>query len=159
MVQKWGKVGKSGSTKRKGGVDVFGSYQHSLDTKGRLFIPAKMREELGEAFYVTISTERCLTAYTEEGWQDLMRRVRALPKMSQYKMRPLFAQAERCELDNQGRILLPLRLREHAGLKKNVTIVGMMDEAQFWDSDVYAGIEAQEETPENVAEIFRTLEL
>ena len=55
--------------------------------------------------------------------------------------------------------LLPLRLREHAGLKKNVTIVGMMDEAQLWDTELYTQIESQEETPENVAEIFRTLEL
>ena len=138
---------------------MYGSYQHSLDTKGRLFIPAKMREELGDSFYVTISTEDCLTAYTEEGWQDMIRRVRALPKLDQIQMRPLFGQAERCELDNQGRILLPLRLREHAGLTKNVTIVGLVDEAQFWDSEKYTRIETEEETPENMAEIFRKLAL
>ena len=138
---------------------MFGSYQHTLDTKGRIFIPAKMRDELGDAFYVTISPEKCLTAYTEEGWLDLVRRVKQLPKMDQYRVRPLFAQAERCELDNQGRVLLPLRLRDHAGLVKNVTIVGQIDEAQFWDTDTYNAIAERENTPENVADILRSLNL
>ena len=138
---------------------MYGSYQHTLESKGRLFIPAKMRDELGEAFYVTISPERCLTAYTEEGWQDLVRRVKQLPKMDQYKIRPLFAQAERCELDNQGRILLPLHLRDHAGLTKNVTIVGQIDEAQLWDTDTYEEIARRENAPENVADILRSLNI
>ena len=138
---------------------MYGTYQHSLDAKGRLFVPVKMREELGDSFYVTISTEKCLTAYTESGWNDLEARVRALKKADQYKVRPLFAQAERCETDSQGRILIPQRLRDHAGFKKNVTIVGMMDEAQLWDSETYAQIELREEEPENIADIFRTLAL
>lgn len=138
---------------------MYGTYRHTLDAKGRIFVPAKMREELGDSFFVTVSAQNCLTAYTDEGWSELERRARALPKKDFYAIRPLFAQAERCEADSQGRILLPARLREHAGLKKNVTIVGMLDEAQFWDSEQYDELEAREASPENIADIFERLSL
>ena len=91
-----------------------GIYQHTLDAKGRLFIPAKLREELGETFYVTISPEKWLSAYSQENWDDVARRVAAMTNVQQRKMRPLFAYAARCELDGQGRILLPQHLREFA---------------------------------------------
>lgn len=79
-----------------------GIYQHTLDAKGRLFIPAKLREELGETFYVTISPEKCLSAYSQENWDDVARRVAAMTNVQQRKMRPLFAYAARCELDGRG---------------------------------------------------------
>ena len=62
----------------KGGCSMTGIYQHTLDAKGRLFIPAKLREELGETFYVTISPEKCLSAYSQENWDDVARRVAAM---------------------------------------------------------------------------------
>ena len=101
-----------------------GVYPHSLDAKGRLFIPAKLRDELGEVFYVTLSMEKCLTAYSSEGWKALEEKIKAMPRSKQIQMRPLFAHAAKCELDAQGRILLPAALRDFAGLKKNVTVVG-----------------------------------
>ena len=70
-----------------------GEYQHSLDSKGRLFIPAKLREELGEVFYITISMDRCLCAYSSDNWNALSERVNAMPYVKQRKMRPLFAHA------------------------------------------------------------------
>ena len=66
-----------------------GVYRHTLDAKGRLFIPAKLREELGDTFFVTISTERCLTAYSMESWDRLNEKIRELPRSKQTKMRPL----------------------------------------------------------------------
>ena len=73
-------------------------------------------------------------------------------------MRPLFAHAAKCELDAQGRILLPAALRDFAGLKKNVTVVGDGDVAEFWDTDTWNEIDVIETTPENLAKVFTELD-
>ncbi len=67
-----------------------GIYEHSLDAKGRLSIPAKLREELGDVFYVTLSTEKCLSAYNLESWNRFMEKIKSMPKLKQTKMRPCF---------------------------------------------------------------------
>ena len=82
-----------------------GIYQHTLDAKGRLFIPAKLREELGDTFYVTVSPEKCLSAYSQENWKAISEKAAAMTNLQQRKVRPLFAYAARCDLDGQGRIL------------------------------------------------------
>lgn len=135
-----------------------GEYQHSLDAKGRLFIPSKLREDLGDVFYVTISMDKCLSAYSAESWQTFSDKVDAMPYVKQRKMRPLFAYATRCELDSQGRILLPQNLRDFAGLTKNVTVVGSNNHAEFWDSDSWQPVRAEEITPENIAAVMEELE-
>ena len=117
-----------------------GVYQHNLDAKGRLFIPARLREELGEVFYVTLSMEKCLSAYSSESWDKFMEKIKAMPKVKQIKMRPLFAHAAKCELDSQGRALIPQNLREYAGLTKSVTVVGCNNHAELWDSDAWNAI-------------------
>ena len=114
---------------------VTGEYQHTLDNKGRIFIPARLREELGAAVYVTLSMDRCLSVYSDENWSALTEKVNALPYVRQRKMRPLFSYAIRCELDAQGRILLPQNLRDWAGFEKNVTVVGCNNHAELWNSD------------------------
>ena len=113
----------------KGRRSMTGEYQHSLDNKGRLFIPAKLRDELGEVFFVTLSMDRCLSVYSAENWQVFSDKVNAMPYVKQRKMRPLFAYAARCELDSQGRALIPQNLRDYAGLVKNVTVVGCNNHA------------------------------
>ena len=135
-----------------------GEYQHSLDSKGRLFIPAKLRDELGEVFFVTLSMERCLCAYSSENWQAFSDKVNAMPYVKQRKMRPLFAHAARCELDSQGRALIPQNLREYAGLTKSVTVVGCNNHAELWDSDSWQAIFQLEPTPENIAAVMEELE-
>ena len=135
-----------------------GVYNHNLDAKGRLFIPAKLREELGEVFYVTLSMEKCLTAYSSESWGKFMDKIKEMPKVKQIKMRPLFAHAAKCELDNQGRILLPQALRDFAGLTKEVAVVGSGECAEFWDAAAWAAVETIETTPENIADVFMELE-
>ncbi len=134
-----------------------GEYQHTLDAKGRLFIPAKLREDLGEIFYVTISMEQCLTAYSLESWAGIKAKFDALPLSQARRMRPLFANAARCELDAQGRILLPQKLRDFAGLKKNVTVIGVSNHAELWDTERWTAIEAEELTPENIAAAMEEL--
>lgn len=135
-----------------------GIYQHTLDAKGRLFIPAKLREELGDVFYVTLSMDPCLSVYSGEAWQAFSDKVSAMPYVKQRKMRPLFAFAARCEVDGQGRILLPQNLREYAGLDKAVTVVGCNNHAELWDSAKWNEQHALEMTPENIAAVMEELE-
>jgi MraZ protein len=137
---------------------VTGEYQHALDNKGRIFIPAKMRDEFGAAAYVTLSMDRCLSVYNEESWQGLVEKVNALPYVRQRKMRPLFAHAVRCELDAQGRILLPQSLRDWAGIVRNTTVVGCNNHAEIWDSDSWQSVLEQEMTPENIGAVLEELE-
>lgn len=135
-----------------------GEFQHTLDNKGRLSIPAKLREELGDIFFVTLSMDKCLSAYSMDNWQAFMDKVNAMPYVKQRKMRPLFAYACKCELDNQGRILLPLNLRSYAELTKNVTVIGCNNHAEFWNSDNWEKVYEEETTPENIASVMEELE-
>lgn len=139
-------------------LGMTGIYQHSLDAKGRIFIPAKMREELGDVFVVTISMEKCLCAYSADSWTRVMDKIKGMSRANQIKMRPLFAHAAKCELDSQGRILLPQGLRDFAGLTKNVAVVGNGECAEFWDAETWANIDNVETTPENIAEVFMELD-
>ena len=135
-----------------------GEFKHSLDNKGRLFIPAKLREELGDIFFITISMEKCLCAYSSDSWKNLSDRVDAMSFVKQRKMRPLFAHAAKCELDAQGRALIPQNLRDYAALTKNVTVVGCNTHAELWDSDEWNAVYQLETTPENIAAVMEELE-
>lgn len=135
-----------------------GEYQHSLDSKGRLFIPAKLREELGDVFYITLSMDKCLSAYSAQSWQEFSDKVNAMSYVKQRKMRPLFAYASKCELDNQGRTLIPAHLREYAGLVKNVTVVGCNNHAEIWNEDAWKTVHEAEISPENIASVMEELE-
>jgi len=135
-----------------------GAYQHMIDAKGRLFIPSRLREELGDVFYVTLSMEKCLTAYSNESWEQFKEKVRAMPKAKQNKMRPLFSHAAKCDVDGQGRVLLSQALRDFADLKKSVTVVGNGECAEIWDSERWAATDAIETTPDNIASVFMELD-
>ena len=135
-----------------------GEYRHSIDSKGRLFIPAKLRDELGDVFYLTLSMDNCLSIYSSQSWKEFSDKVNAMSYIKQRKMRPLFAFAARCEADAQGRILLPQNLRDYAGLTKDVTIVGCNNHAELWDSARGNEIHDAEMTPENIAAVMEELE-
>ena len=135
-----------------------GIFQHSIDAKGRLFIPARLREELGNIFYVTLSTEKCLWAHSPESWNRMMERIEAMPRNQQIKMRPLFSHATKCEPDGQGRILLPKGLRDRAKLKTSVTVVGVFDRAEIWDSEMWDAVDMSESTTENLEQVFLELD-
>lgn len=136
---------------------MFGKYRHTLDPKGRLFVPAKLKEELGEAFYVTVAPDRCLTVYTEAGWQEIVDRYNALPISVAKKIRILFANAAKCEPDKQGRFLLPAELRSYAGIKQDVTFIGQGGHAEIWATEAYSELEADDLNPEYVASAMEEL--
>lgn len=135
-----------------------GEFQHNLDAKGRLSIPARLREELGNVFFVTISMEKCLSAYSAESWEVFSEKVNAMPFVKQVKMRPLFAYAAKCETDAQGRILIPQNLRDFAGLQKEVAVIGCNNHAEFWDAQEWVKASSIETTPENIMAVMQELE-
>ena len=133
-----------------------GTYVHSLDAKGRLVIPSQLREELGERFYVTVSNEACLNGYSEERWEAFRAAVRAMGKKGVRLGRTAFANAACCELDAQGRIIIPKELREMANLTKSVTIIGNNDIAEFWDSDAWKRELEREDSDEDINALFES---
>ena len=136
---------------------MVGKYRHNVDPKGRLFVPAKLREELGESFYVTLGLEHCLSVYTEAGWQAIVDKYNALPMSQARKMRFLFANAAKCEPDAQGRILIPAKLREYAKLEKEVIITGASRCVELWNPERWAPIESEGLDPENLAAAMEEL--
>jgi len=109
-----------------------------------------MREKLGERFYITISFEECLTVYSEERWKKAEEKLETMSQVEQMEIRPVFSSASEVELDGQGRIPLTKELREHAGLTKNVSVVGTGLYVQIWDSDKYKQIQSKEYNSENL---------
>ena len=115
-----------------------GKYNHTIDAKGRLIIPAKFREQLGEAFVITNGNDGCLNIYTEEDWETFLEKLQLLPTSNgdiRKIRRMLVTQAETVELDKQGRILVPTALRERAGLNKDVVLAGNIEKIEVWDKD------------------------
>lgn len=129
---------------------LIGSFEHLLDAKGRVFIPAKWREDVGDSLIVTLGllesqNERCLSGMSAAEWEKLSARFAALPMADvrgQAVRRRLYAMAVSCEIDKQGRILLPAQLREYAGLVKDATLLGVDNHIEIWEpqalTDYYA---------------------
>ena len=127
-----------------------GTYEHSIDAKGRLFIPAKLREELGVTFYLAMGVDECLAIYPQETWDRFTEKFASLPMSQSKAMRPLFANAAKCELDSQGRIVIPQKLRKYAGLEKDAVIIGVNDRAEIWSAETWNAREEEEMTPEKM---------
>lgn len=136
---------------------MFGTYQHTIDAKGRLFVPSKLRDALGEAFYVTLGPDRCLSVYTQQSWDGIMERYNALPLSKQGNMRMLLAKCCKCEPDKQGRFLLPQELRDYARLQQEVTFIGQGNHAEIWDTARYTEMEQEQLTPENLLRMMEEL--
>ena len=127
-----------------------GTYEHSIYAKGRLFIPAKLREELGVTFYLAMGVDECLAIYPQETWNRFTEKFASLPMSQSAAMRPLFANASKCELDSQGRIVIPQKLRKYAGLEKDAVIIGVNDRAEIWSAETWNAREEEEMTPEKM---------
>ena len=116
-------------------------YTHSLDTKGRLIVPQKFREQLGAEFVICRGMDHCLNLYTMEGWEEFTAKLQQLPELSnaygRKVIRFFIAGAEKCEIDRQGRVLIPAGLRAFAGLKKDVVLAGAISRIEIWDKDAW----------------------
>lgn len=117
---------------------LIGEYQYTIDEKGRMNFPAKFREEMGVQFIVTRWLDQCLVAFPQEEWER-MAQILAQKSVVQSSavQRFLYASAAEVVPDKQGRILLTAALREHASLKKEVTVIGVGSHAEIWDTDAW----------------------
>lgn len=124
-----------------------GQYEHSIDTKGRIIIPAKFRENLGESFVVTRGLDGCLFLYPDAEWQRFVEKLQSLPSNQNTRrmQRQFLSKAMEVALDKQGRILIPSLLREIADLEKEVVFVGMMNRIEVWDKQKLAEQDMQED--------------
>ena len=133
---------------------MIGKYQARMDDKNRLFVPAKLRSGLGQAFYVTVGVNcghKCLTAYTAEGWQRLTEKYDQLPiSQKSGATSLLFIFAVECAPDKQFRFSLSQSLLDYAGIDRDVVIVGRAGQAEIWDARRYAEFEAESLTPEKL---------
>ena len=120
-----------------------GQYAHNIDAKGRLFIPAKLREELGTTFHVAIGQDHCLSVYSEESWAAFEERLKTMSYSQIKAPRIVFANAAECEPDAQGRILIPAALRSYADLKKEVVVIGSFDRVEIWNAERWAKLESE----------------
>ncbi len=114
---------------------LIGEYQHNIDPKGRVIVPSRFREDLGEHFYVTKGLDGCLFVLSPEGWQKLQEKVSAMPiSKARGLQRFFFSGATDAEPDKQGRILIPQNLRAYASLERDVTFIGASSRAEIWNS-------------------------
>ncbi|MGI9951154.1 division/cell wall cluster transcriptional repressor MraZ [Moorellaceae bacterium AZ2] len=117
-----------------------GEYHHVIDDKGRVIMPARFREELGERFIVTRGLDNCLFVYPLKGWEEMEQKLKSLPFTRadvRAFVRFFFSGATECELDRQGRILVPGNLREYARLEKEVVIAGVSSRVEIWSRELW----------------------
>ncbi len=128
-----------------------GEYNHSLDSKGRLIIPSRFRDALGDTFMVTKGLDGCLSIYDMEGWKNLEAKLQALPLTNANARkftRFMLGGAIECEVDKQGRILIPSNLREFAHLTKDVALVGVGGRIEIWDKETWTQVSAYDDMEE-----------
>ena len=117
---------------------LIGEYEHSIDAKGRLIMPAKLRSDMGEKFIVTKGLDGCLFAYSQNEWLNFEEKLKTLPLTSKNArdfVRFFLSGAIECEIDKQGRFLISGNLREYAKLEKEVVIIGVGTRLEIWNRD------------------------
>ena len=115
-----------------------GEYEHSVDAKGRVIMPAKLREDIGEKFIVTKGLDGCLFAYSQTEWSNFEEKLKTLPltnKNARDFVRFFLSGAVECEIDKQGRFLIPNNLRTYATLEKEINIIGVGTRIEIWNRE------------------------
>lgn len=120
------------------GSSLMGTYEHTIDVKGRMAFPTKLRERIGVSFIITIGLDRCLYVFSEEEWESFTEKLRTLTGEKARSAKLFIVRACPVEPDKQGRILIPQQLREYAGLEHDVTVLGVINRAEIWDSKRFA---------------------
>jgi len=133
-----------------------GEYQHAMDEKGRLIIPAKFREGLGEKFVITRGLDNCLFVYPMEQWKLLEEKIKELPTShadTRAFVRMFFSGAVEAELDKQGRVVIPAHLREHARIERDLYVIGVSTKVEIWAKETWENYSSQaQQSYESIAE-------
>lgn len=135
-----------------------GEYQHNIDVKGRMIVPAKFREGLGESFVLTRGLDKCLFAYPMEEWKILEEKLKKLPltkRDARSFTRFFFSGAVECEVDKQGRINIPQTLRNYSKLEKECVVIGVSSRIEVWSKEIWEDYFTESE--ESFAEIAENL--
>ena len=118
---------------------LMGTYEHRLDTKARLVLPAKIREKLGDVVVVAAGLDKCVSLYSEEEWNNFSEKIKSLSFYSNGNLRDfarvMLGSAHEMPIDSAGRVLIPTVLREYAGLAQEVVVSGANDHAEIWDKE------------------------
>ena len=123
-----------------------GTYQNSIDSKNRMIIPSRYRDQLGGHCMLTRGFDKCLYIYSLEDYKVLVDKIRKLPQSDRDVrkfIREFFSNTEECHLDSQGRILIPQHLRDYAGISKNLVTKGALDKIEVWSTEVLADPEGE----------------
>lgn len=135
---------------------LMGEFNHNIDTKGRLIIPSKFREDLGESFIVTRGLDGCLFGYPQGAWKELEEKLKQLPlakKESRQFTRFFYSGAVECTLDKQGRINLPASLIDYAALEKSCYVIGVSERFEIWSEERWKKVSDEAESSfEDLAE-------
>lgn len=140
-----------------------GEYQHNLDAKGRLIVPAKFREDLGDSCVITKGLDGCLFVYPMEAWSELFSKLQALPmtkRDARAFVRTFLAGATEVDCDKQGRIGIPQSLQDYADFDKTVMLIGVADRIELWSEDRWRAYASQGEASfEQLAEVMDTFDI
>ncbi|MCI8964973.1 MAG: division/cell wall cluster transcriptional repressor MraZ [Clostridia bacterium] len=134
---------------------LIGEYEHSLDSKGRLIMPAKLRENIGERFLLTKGLDGCLFAFSTQEWENFEQKLKSLPlsnKNSREFTRFFLSGATECEIDKQGRFLIPNNLRKSANLIKDIIIIGVGTRIEIWNKEEWETYNTDNIKVEEIAE-------
>ena len=146
---------ESATKLKRGETKLFiGEFEHSVDAKGRVIMPAKLREDIGEKFIITKGLDGCLFAYSQEEWNNFEGKLKALPltnKNARDFVRFFLSGATECEIDKQGRFLIAGNLREYANMEKDVVIIGVGTRLEIWNKKVWVSKD-QEISADEIAE-------
>ena len=138
---------------------LIGEYEHSLDVKGRLIMPAKLRQDMGEKFIVTKGLDGCLFAFSQTEWNNFEEKLKCLPlsdKNARNFVRFFLSGATECEIDKQGRFLIPTNLRISANLEKDAIIIGVGTRIEIWNKETWEKCDEEisaDEIAENMANL------
>lgn len=138
---------------------LMGEYSHSLDTKGRLIMPAKLRQDIGDKFILTKGLDGCLFAFSQTEWSNFEEKLKSLPlsdKNARNFVRFFLSGATECEIDKQGRFLIPNNLRTAANLEKDAIIIGVGTRIEIWNKETWEKCDKEisaDEIAENMANL------
>lgn len=131
-----------------------GTYQNSIDDKGRVIIPAKFRDELGFRFVLTRGLDQCLNAYSMDEWDKFQEKLSSLPKADKDTrtfIRFFTGGAVECEVDKQGRVVIPQHLRDYAGIEKELVTVGASERVEIWGKATYDSFDEENMCGDDIA--------
>lgn len=124
-----------------------GEYEHSVDVKGRIIMPSKLREDIGEKFILTKGLDKCLFAYSKSEWRNFEEKLKTLPltnKNARDFVRFFLSGAIECEIDKQGRFLVSSNLRTYANIDKEIVIIGVGNRLEIWNKEAWTSYSSEE---------------